>query len=73
MAINRKGMRKIVIDNGTYYYKIYRASEWYMNYLRVTIEHPDGKITVHKVDQGTYVPFTPKDVAKLIRGVSEAA
>lgn len=67
MAINRKGMRKIVVDDETYYYKIYRATEWYTGYLRIVIEHPSGKVTTHRINQDKYVPFTPSDMAELIR------
>jgi predicted N-acyltransferase len=85
MAISRKGMRKIVVDNVLYYYKITHSSGKYSkgNYLqdhcwddyyphiKVVIEYPNGKILTHIEDWECYVPFTPKDVRRVIKINSE--
>lgn len=71
MAISRKGMRKIVVDGGTYYYKIRRASSWHDCVLTVIIEAPDGKVYTEKIKRDSYYnAFTPKDTAELIRSLN---
>jgi hypothetical protein len=70
MAINRKGMRKIVVDGGTYYYKMRSWHDIFeTDYLVVVIEHPSGKIDTHEFEHPKYKAFTPKNVAELIKGV----
>lgn len=68
MAINRKGMRKIIVGDSLYYYKIYFikncGSSW--GGLRIVIEHPDETVTTHTKDWYKHDAFTPADVEKLI-------
>jgi hypothetical protein len=72
MAISRKHMRKIVVNNEIYYYKISHSCkcvffcECMSPKLRVVIEYPDGEIKVHEFEWEKYKSFTPKDIKGLI-------
>ena len=71
MAINRKGMRKIVVDDEIYYYKITRETSFYSPYLRLVIERPDGEVVVCTLkannEDGSERAVTPKEIVELIR------
>ena len=71
MAINRKGMRKIVVDNETYHYKIRRIQgSCDTDYLEVVIERPDEEIvycTMSTFKDGYYRAITPKEITDLIK------
>lgn len=69
MAINRKGMRKIVVAEKTFYYKIKHEFDCWTNTnsLCVLIEYPNGRIKTHDIyTDSRYTEFTPKNVSELI-------
>lgn len=66
MAINRKGMRKIVVDGETFHYKVRRIS----SYLELFIERPDGELVsciLNAFTDGGYTSITPKKVEAYAR------
>jgi len=74
MAINRKGMRKLIIGDETYHYKIRHSCNCFFfcdciwgDKLTVVIEHPEGKVKTHKFSHERYKAFTPRNVAALIK------
>lgn len=70
MAISHKGMRKIVVEDKLYYYKVKGFYDsFHDGGVNVVIESPDGKVHTHKVWRDTrWMAFTPKDVKALILG-----
>lgn len=71
MAINRKGMRKIVVDDETYHYKIRTKRTLWDSMLEVVIERPDGEVCYCFLsmmgDDGNYRMVTPRKVKELIK------
>ena len=69
MAINRKGMRKIVVDDAVYYYKISaRRTFFHDSEIKLVIEKPSGEVETYKFERDDqYIPFTPKDVRTVIK------
>jgi hypothetical protein len=66
MAINRKGMRKIVVSDKVYYYKISgKYSGEY--YAKIVIEFPDNTIRTH-CHSLYHSAITPKYIRTLIEG-----
>ena len=68
MAINRKGMRKIVVDDETFYYKVRRHYD--SSYIELFMERPDGQLVtcvLRAFKDGNYVSITPKKVAAFAR------
>lgn len=78
MAISRKGMRKIVVNDKIYYYKIYHSCKCFFwcectdPRLTIVIEKPDGKVVTHNKHQRQHNAFTPKDVRVLIEELNES-
>jgi hypothetical protein len=74
MAINRKGMRRLIVDDEPYYYKIKSEYdyEWcgaYQDFrLKLIIEYPDGDVKTHHFeDAGYHTSITPRDVKDIIQ------
>ena len=68
MAINRKGMRKIVVDDETFYYKVRRPYD--SDFIELFMERPDGELVsalFSAFKDGEYTSITPKQVEAIAR------